>query len=68
VYKASVSQRTGIDWKQTKLTLSTANPNWSGVAPILNPWYLQIYVPQLYNAIQYSAKNKHAAQIGGVSA
>ena len=68
VYKASVSQRTGIDWKQTKLTLSTANPNWSGVAPILNPWYLQLYVPQLYNAIQYNAKNNLAYNsIPGVS-
>ena len=48
VYKAAVSQTTGIDWKQTKLTLSTANPNWGGVAPVLQAWYLQTYVPQLY--------------------
>jgi uncharacterized protein (TIGR02231 family) len=51
VYKAAVTQSTGIDWKQTKLTLSTSNPNWGGVAPIVNPWYLQEYVPQLYGKI-----------------
>lgn len=51
VYKAAVTQSTGIDWKQTKLTLSTSNPNWGGVAPILNPWYLQEYAPLLYGKI-----------------
>ncbi|MGG9971952.1 DUF4139 domain-containing protein [Ferruginibacter sp. SUN002] len=48
VYKASVTQSTGIDWKQTKLTLSTGSPSLGGVAPILSAWYLQLYVPQLY--------------------
>lgn len=52
VYKAAVTQSTGIDWKQTKLTLSTSNPNWGSIAPILNPWYLQEYAPQLYNQLQ----------------
>ncbi len=60
VYKAAITQTTGIDWKQTKLTLSTSNPHWSGAAPLLSPWYLQQYVPQLYSAIQndnYKAVN-----------
>ena len=52
VYKAAVTQSTGIDWKQTKLTLSTANPSWGGVAPILSPWYLQQYVQPLYKQMQ----------------
>lgn len=47
VYKAGIYQSTGIDWNQTKLTLSTANPNWSGTTPILNPWYLQVFEPQI---------------------
>ncbi len=68
VYKASVSQHTGIDWKQTKLTLSTANPNWSGTAPILNPWYLQFFVPKLYNAMQNNSRSNLAYNtIPGVS-
>ncbi|MCP9750419.1 DUF4139 domain-containing protein [Ferruginibacter sp. HRS2-29] len=49
VYKASVTQTTGIDWKQTKLTLSTSNPNLNGAAPLLTAWYLQLYQPQVYN-------------------
>ena len=52
VYKAAITQNTGIDWKQTKLTLSTSNPHWNGAAPLLSPWYLQQYVPQLYNTLQ----------------
>ncbi|MEI9911728.1 MAG: mucoidy inhibitor MuiA family protein [Bacteroidota bacterium] len=50
VYKASITQNTGIDWKKTKLTLSTGTPNFGVAAPILSPWYLQLYVPELYNA------------------
>ncbi|MBL0358978.1 MAG: DUF4139 domain-containing protein [Chitinophagaceae bacterium] len=57
VYKAAITQSTGIDWKQTKLTLSTANPSWGGVAPILTPWYLQQYVPGLYKQVQQGALN-----------
>jgi uncharacterized protein (TIGR02231 family) len=52
VYKASVIQNTGIDWAKTKLTLSTGTPNFTTTAPLLNPWYLQYYVPQLYNKLE----------------
>lgn len=48
IYKAGIFQNTGIDWAQTKLTLSTANPNWNGTTPILNPWYLQEFAPRIY--------------------
>ena len=51
VYKASVTQNTGIDWLKTKITLSTGTPNFTTTAPLLNPWYLQLYVPQLYNQL-----------------
>jgi len=61
VYKAAVTQSTGIDWKQTKLTLSTSNPTWSGVAPILNPWYLKEYSPQLYGSITNDLNRSMAA-------
>ncbi|TAD81908.1 MAG: mucoidy inhibitor MuiA family protein [Bacteroidetes bacterium] len=40
-YKASVQQTTGLHWKQTKLTLSTSNPNLSNTMPQLTAWYLQ---------------------------
>ena len=52
VYKASLTQTTGIDWKKTKMTLSTGTPNFGVAAPILSPWYLQLYVPELYKALQ----------------
>lgn len=52
VYKASVTQTSGIDWKKTKLTLSTGTPNFGVSAPVLSPWFLQLYVPELYRALQ----------------
>lgn len=57
VYKASITQSTGIDWKQAKLTLSTASPSWGGVAPVLTPWYLQKHAPVLYKKMQADAVN-----------
>jgi uncharacterized protein (TIGR02231 family) len=52
VYKASVTQNTGVDWKNTAITLSTGSPNFTTEAPIFNPWYLQLYAPQVYKALQ----------------
>jgi uncharacterized protein (TIGR02231 family) len=52
VYKASLSQTSGIDWKKTKLTLSTGTPNFGVAAPVLTPWFLQLYVPELYRSLQ----------------
>lgn len=52
VYKASLTQTSGIDWKKTKLTLSTGTPNFGIAAPILSPWYLQLYVPELYKKMR----------------
>jgi hypothetical protein len=39
-YKANVSQQSGEDWKNIKLTLSTGNPTVSGSKPDLTPYYL----------------------------
>jgi uncharacterized protein (TIGR02231 family) len=57
VYKASLSQTSGIDWKKTKLTLSTGTPNFGVSAPILTAWYLQLYVPELYNDYRSKMSN-----------
>ncbi len=51
VYKASVIQNTGIDWVKTKLVLSTGTPSFTTTAPLLNAWYLQYYVPQMYKTL-----------------
>ncbi len=47
VTKAKITQTTGIDWKQVKLSLSTSLPSQWGNAPILNAWYLA-YVNPVY--------------------
>ena len=41
MYKAQVSQTTGIDWKKVKLTLSSGNPNQNNQAPNLGTWFLR---------------------------
>src|SRR5690606_18534076 len=58
VYKANIQQDTKMDWANVKLTLSTANPNASGVAPVLQPYFLREH-----NTIQQALAGK-AAGIG----
>ena len=40
-YEAQVTNRTGDDWTQVALTLSTARPSAGGSAPDLFPWIVQ---------------------------
>jgi uncharacterized protein (TIGR02231 family) len=44
-YKANVFQNTGIDWRNIKLTLSTANPAEGGTKPELVTQNVNIYEP-----------------------
>ncbi len=39
---AAVSQRTGEDWLDVQLTLSTATPNWRIAAPPTDSWYIDV--------------------------
>ncbi len=55
VYKAMVSQTTGLNWNGVKLNLSTSNPNQGNTIPVLSPLYLQLYVPVLYNQVSVTA-------------
>jgi uncharacterized protein (TIGR02231 family) len=41
ISKAKVSQFTTVNWNNVKLTLSTAAPGNSKVAPLFNAWFLQ---------------------------
>lgn len=41
MYKAQVTQNSGIDWKKVKLTLSSGNPNQNNQAPLLQAWFLR---------------------------
>ena len=49
MYKAQVTQWTGIDWKKVTLTLSSGNPNQNNQAPLLSSWFLRYDNPQVYN-------------------
>lgn len=50
VYKASIKQNTKIDWQYIKLNLSNAEPNTSGVAPVLKTYFLNYNtIPPRYN-------------------
>ncbi len=45
VFKANVSQQTGEDWRNIKLTLSTGNPMANNVKPVLTPYFLTAVEP-----------------------
>jgi TonB-dependent SusC/RagA subfamily outer membrane receptor len=45
VYKAKVTQITGIDWKRIKLSLSTSMPSQWGNAPLFKSWFLNYINP-----------------------
>lgn len=45
-YKGNVYQRTGSDWSNINLTLSTGNPGIGGNPPVLYPW--QLYLREEY--------------------
>jgi len=59
-YKATVTQHSGEDWEEVRLTLSTGNPSVSGACPQLNPWYLDFYQepsPRRARSNQFQAFN-----------
>lgn len=51
LYKAYITQNTGEDWKEVKLTLSTLNPQRQHAKPNLVPWVLRYFQPMNYNAV-----------------
>lgn len=67
--KANVSQSTGEEWKDVKLTLSTGNPSESGSKPELQPWRLGArYVYKKKDAVNlsYFRRNPNIRHISGV--
>lgn len=59
-YKANVSQKTGEDWKNVKLILSTGNPSISGSKPELSPYFLNF---GMYTAGQTAAITKVTGRV-----
>lgn len=59
VYKANVKQDTKIDWKNVKLTFSSAEPNASGIAPELQTYFLNYNtLPPVYRTKNNSVRGK----------
>jgi hypothetical protein len=66
VYKANVYQSSGEDWKDVKLTLSTANPKQNGEKPQLPTWYLHYFTPQFYGTGNSSYYNPNIRKVTGI--
>ncbi len=67
VYKAKITQTTGIDWKQVKLSLSTSVPNQWGNAPTLNQWFLGYVNPVAVMDKKLAKRNLEASLAGRVA-
>ncbi|MGF2411840.1 mucoidy inhibitor MuiA family protein [Ferruginibacter sp.] len=65
-YKANVYQSSGEDWKEVKLTLSTADPKQNGEKPNLPTWYLHYFTPQYYG-INNSSSNTYNPNVREVA-
>lgn len=71
VYKARISQTTGIDWKKVKLSLSTSSPSQYGAAPLLRSWFLSYINPvramdrqlAMSNTVQSFADKKELQEV-----
>lgn len=44
-YDAMVLQRTGEDWNEVRLALSTAQPSTASSPPAVEPWFVDVVVP-----------------------
>ncbi|MCT4582956.1 MAG: DUF4139 domain-containing protein [Flavobacteriales bacterium] len=56
-YKGKVYQKTGNDWNNVKVRLSTGNPSNDNTQPQFSKWYLQYYTAYAKNN-RYSGKRK----------
>jgi hypothetical protein len=61
-YKANVTQQSGEDWNNVKLTLSTGNPTISGSKPELTPYFLSY---NMYYAGQAASITKVTGRVYG---
>jgi uncharacterized protein (TIGR02231 family) len=68
-YKANIYQNSGVKWNNVRLSLSTGNPNEGVQAPVMNPWYLAFYTPQVYNRqLSYNNSNMPTTQMSDMAA
>lgn len=67
LYKAHVYQNSGVAWDKIKLSLSTGNPNEGAEAPVLNPWYLQFYMPRPVSYENRAKSGAYSKEEGGAA-
>jgi len=58
---ALVSQRTGEEWVDVALTLSTARPGLGTLPPKLTPWYIDLQQPYQRRDLRYAARARMAS-------
>lgn len=67
VYNAVVSQKTGEDWKQVDLSISTARPQVSGNVPTLSAWYLSVEQPITLRSARSAKKSSDMDLLSGLA-
>jgi uncharacterized protein (TIGR02231 family) len=64
VYKAQVHQRTGVDWEDISISISTRNPSSDQNRPVLRPWYIDFQSPTLlYENVKSSAPRAKKSEV-----
>jgi uncharacterized protein (TIGR02231 family) len=61
-YKASITQSTGMDWKDVAMSVSTANPSFNNNRPIMQPKYID-YVAYRVTENFYSNSASNMMQV-----
>ena len=65
IYKANIWQKSGVEWKDVKVSLSNAAPMTAGYLPQLNPWFIDFYQEYVLNDVvvtAYGTKSRLARQ------
>lgn len=60
-YKAGIYQRTGFEWKNVKLVVSTSNPALNNDRPILHPQYVDYVTYRLQSEASGALTNSYMA-------
>ncbi|MDI6740366.1 MAG: mucoidy inhibitor MuiA family protein [Candidatus Edwardsbacteria bacterium] len=67
-YYGMIYQRTGEDWKDVKVVLSTARPSVSGDAPVPSPWYVDVYSPGYQQKAGFKGGKEYVQNIANLQA
>ena len=59
-YQAEIRQKTGLDWENVPVTLSSYRPRYRLILPKVSPWYLRPYSPPVYRKEVNTKKAEYA--------